>query len=255
MVTPGELTPALVASKLGEALIAQLKTIHPSSAGVMHFATTMDATRTITLYTSTGYARLINSDGTLGVPTPGDGGAAGTEITLTIPAGSGLRALGVMSVASDGTTPSGNITAIMLQANQLTSVSLTALSALTSFNLTNNQLTSINLSGLTSLTGIDLGFNQLSSIDLTGLVLLSALYLNNNLLASISLAGLASMRDVFTNNNQLTSEAQDAAFLSLPGERNAVGGYWFSAGNLGTPTDLSAAKRAAMVSGNWTITY
>ena len=87
-------TPAQIMSKVGEQLIASLQVTWPATAGTAHFATSKATSGTFVVKTSTGYARLINADGSLGsqVPVPGTG-VPGNNITLTIPASGLHRAL------------------------------------------------------------------------------------------------------------------------------------------------------------------
>jgi hypothetical protein len=231
------LTPAQIMSKAGEQLIASLQVTRPANAGTAHFATTRATSGTFLVRTSTGYARLINADGTLG--TQAGTGAAGNNITLTIPASGLHRALGVLSVANGGSVRSGDITVLHLYSHQLTTFSGTGLSSLTelsandnlltSFDGTglssltslviyNNQLTTFSGTGLSSLTYLDLYNNQLTTFSGTGLSSLTTLYLNSNQLTTFSSTGLSSLTSLQLNSNQLTSF--DGTGLSSVNELN-----------------------------------
>jgi Leucine-rich repeat (LRR) protein len=197
------LTPSQIMSKVGEQLIASLQIAWQATAGTAHFATTKVTSGTLFVSTSTGYARLINADGSLGVQA--GTGVAGDSITLTIPASGLHRALGVLSVVNGGSVRSGNITFLGIASNQLTSFSGTGLSSLTSLGLASNQLTSFSGTGLSSLTSLYLASNQLTSFSGTGLSSLTSLGLNNNQLTSFSGTGLSSLTNLELNLNQLTS--------------------------------------------------
>jgi hypothetical protein len=142
LATGDSLSAAVISSKLADALIAELTRRWPLNDGTMHFATTRTDAGVFTAKTSTGYARLINPDGTLGVQA--GTGAPGNNITLTIPAGSGLRAMGILSVSNGGGTRSGNITSLEILSRQIVAFSVGSMTGLSSVNCADN-------SGLTSL--------------------------------------------------------------------------------------------------------
>ena len=230
------LTPAQIMSKAGEQLIASLQVTWPATAGTAHFATTRATSGTFLVRTSTGYARLINADGTLGAQA--GTGVVANFITLTIPASGLHRALGVLSVANGGSVRSGDITALYLTNNQLTSFSSTGLSSLIILFLTNNQLTSFSGTGLSSLLSLSLENNQLTSFSGTGLSTLTTLYLGSNQLTSFSGTGLSSLMNLFLTNNQLTSFSGTglSSLLSLSLENNQLTS--FSGTGLSTLTTL-----------------
>lgn len=305
-----------IATAIGERLIESLKVTWPSNAGTFHFATTMAASGIFNVRTSTGYARLINSDGSLGAQV--GAGVPGSEFTLTIPASGLLRALGVVSVASGGSVRSGNIDSITIVQKRLVALDVSGLTDLRYMNISSNQLTRLNLtgnaliesiiaglnliatppvttglsevmffdlsnnrltappvvSGMPNLGLLKLDFNRLTAPpvvtglgflgelylndneltdapDLTGLFI-TGIYLQNNRLTGFSMAGIAatSFETVEVGNNELSSEAHDAAFLSVP---DGSSGSWSSSGNPGAPTAASAAKRADMIADGWFI--
>jgi hypothetical protein len=194
---------AKVMSLAGERLIASLADVRgASNAGTCYFATTRATSGTFTVKTSTGYARLVNPDNTLGAQV--GTGVAGNNITLTIPASGLHRAYGIISVTNGGTVRSGNITVLTIS-NQLTTFSGTGLSALTDLQLYNNQLTTFSGTGLSALTTLDITGNQLTSFSGTGLSALTSLYLYNNQLTTFSGTGLSALTYLDLNNNQLTT--------------------------------------------------
>ena len=195
---------AKVMSLVGDGWIASLASVRgASNAGTCYFATTRATSGTFTVKTSTGYARLVNPDNTLG--TQAGTGVAGNSITLTIPASSLHRAYGVISVTNGGTVRSGNITLLTINSRQLTSFSGTGLSALTDLNLSDNQLTSFSGTGLSALTSLALHGNNLTTFSATGLSSLTTLTLQYNQLTSFSGTGLSALTDLYLYNNQLTS--------------------------------------------------
>ena len=200
----GDETGARIAALAGDRLIASLASVRgASNAGTCYFATTRATSGTFTVKTSTGYARLVNPDNTLG--TQAGTGVAGNNITLTIPASGLHRAYGVISVTNGGTVRSGNITTLDLTSNQLTTFSGTGLSSLTTLYLTNNQLTTFSGTGLSALTYLDLNGNQLTTFSGTGLSALTNLQLYNNQLTTFSGTGLSALTSLDLSYNQLTT--------------------------------------------------
>ena len=196
-------TAAEVATKQGEVLVAALRSAmgFSTSAGLCFFSTVRATTGLMYVSTTTGYARVINPDGTLG---PRENGG---WIYLTIPASGSPRAYGIMSVTSSGVTPYGSITYLSIGGNQLTSFSGTGLSALTELYLYDNPLASCSAKGLTGLVGVDFsGCRYLKTLDgaedLTSLAILGS--------------GTPGMR--FTNNEVMTSEDFNNLFTSLPSD-------------------------------------
>ena len=193
-----------ITSAQGRRLIASLAAIRgASNAGTCYLATTRATSVTFTVKTSTGYARLVNPDNTLG--TQAGTGVAANSITLTIPASGLHRAYGIISVTNGGTTRSGNITYLYLYDARLTEFSGVGLSSLTSLYLSSNQLTTFSGVGLSSLTSLDLNTNQLTTFSGTGLSSLTSLDLNTNQLTTFSGTGLSALLTLYLYNNQLTA--------------------------------------------------
>ena len=200
----GDETGARIAALAGDRLIASLAEVRGvSNAGTCYFATTRSTSGTLTVKTSTGYARLVNPDNTLGAQV--GTGVAGNSFTLTIPASGLHRAYGVISVTNGGTTRSGNITILNLTYNQLTTFSGTGLSSLTGLYLGNNQLTTFSGTGLSTLITLYIDNNQLTAFSGTGLSALTDLNLGNNQLTEFSGVGLSALTSLNLGNNQITT--------------------------------------------------
>jgi len=107
---------ALVATRLAEAL----SLIAAPNAGLIQFATTQTTSTTVTVKTTTGYARLYSPDSVLGEQA--GTGVAATSISLSIPAGNGVRNFTIMSVENEGSTRSGDITSIVAQGRNIVSL-------------------------------------------------------------------------------------------------------------------------------------
>ena len=244
------ISAAAIMSKVGEKLVASLQVTWQANAGTAHFATYRATSGTFTVKTSTGYARLINADGSLGSPV--GTGAAGSNITLTIPASGLHRALGVLSVAAlpgggAGSTQSGSITTLDFYGNNLTTFSGTALSSLTTLSLSNNNLTTFSGTGLSALTELILGNNNLTTFSNTGgLSALINLGLEDNNLTTFSGTGLSALINLYLDNNNLTTFAGTGL--------SALNNLYLSSNNLTTfaGTGLSSLISLNLSSNNLT---
>jgi len=228
---------AKVMSLAGDRLIASLAAVRGvSDAGTCYFATTRATSGTFTVRTSTGYARLVNPDNTLGAQV--GTGVAGSNITLTIPASGLHRAYGVISVTNGGTVRSGNITLLTIVNNQLTTFSSAGLSALTTLNLFNNQLTTFSSEGLSALATLNLQSNQLTTFSSAGLSALTSLTLSYNQLTTFSSAGLSALTSLTLSYNQLTTfsstDLSALTFLSINNNQLTT----FSSAGLSSLTSL-----------------
>ena len=111
----------------------------------------------------------------------------------------------VVSCDVDGNI-SGDIIAINIGEQQITSFNGTGLSGLTNLYLFNNQLTSFDPTELSSLIYLNLGGNQLTSFDGVGLSGITYLDLSNSLqLTSFNGTGLSSLTEFYLNNSPITS--------------------------------------------------
>ena len=176
--------------------------------------------------TSTGYARMLNHDGTwqavAGTGSPNNIIGYNSKTTPT----DGKPSFYAIIPCDASGNVDGDITYLRITNHRLTSIDVTGLSSLTYLSLNSNQLTSIDVTGLSSLTYLNLSYNHLSSFDPTGLSSLTTLYLsynqltsfdatelsslivlllNNNQIASLDTTGLSSLRELTLQNNQLTS--------------------------------------------------
>ena len=197
-----------VASAIGAQLIAALQVAWPANAGTFHFATMRSTAGGFSVKTTTGYARLINADGTLG--TQAGTGVAGNDIILTTPASGIHRPLGVVSVALAGSVRSGNITDIHVPSMGVSAVAdLSIFTGLTYFAAGINQLTvTPSFAGLTALTYLILNDNYLTTPPVfTGLAALKTVNLTGNRFMTLSFAGLnpAVISDIEVGGNLLTS--------------------------------------------------
>jgi hypothetical protein len=112
----------------------------------------------------------------------------------------------LMSALKENPNVASLITKLCLVSSQLTSIDLSALTALTSLHLNHNRLTSIDVSELTALKYLYLNNNQLTGINMAGLTELTVLDLSHNRLTSIDLSGLISLTNLHLNHNlRLTS--------------------------------------------------
>jgi Leucine-rich repeat (LRR) protein len=68
-----------------------------------------------------------------------------------------------------------NITSLICDHNSLTSINISANTALTLLNCSSNNLTGLDVSTATGLTYLDCGINSLSSLNVTGLAALATI--------------------------------------------------------------------------------
>jgi hypothetical protein len=152
----------------------------------------------------------------------------------------------IIPCLSDG-TPSGDLIALYLSYNQLTTFDSTGLSGLTSLELQNNLLTTFDGTGLTSLTWLRLDDNQLTTFDGTGLTSLIELYLGGNQLTSFDGTDLTNLTTLILVENLLTS-------INIPGL--TVLQYLYTQGNpsINTPSinnSLLAQLAANELANTW----
>jgi hypothetical protein len=167
---------------------------------------------------STGYAIIMNHDGTYGtsgtfgpsaVSKVGSGDPA-VQITLAgrtaaTPYNSSLPKFYAIYPCDASGNLSGDLTYLELSNKNITSIDVTGLSELTYLNLGTNLLTSIDVTGLSAVTSLGLSGNQLTSFDGTGLSAVTSLYLDNNQLTSFDGTGWGGLKYLRLYGNQLTS--------------------------------------------------
>ena len=157
------------------------------------------------LKTSTGYARMLNHDGTW--ETVAGSGVPNNVIAClskTTPTDGKPSFYAIIPCDASGNVD-GDITYLNISNQRLTSIDVTGLSSLTYLNLNTNQLTSFDVTGLSSLIQLFLNGNQLTSFDGTGLSSLTLLNISNNHLASFDATVLSSLTALYLSYNQLTS--------------------------------------------------
>jgi Leucine-rich repeat (LRR) protein len=108
--------------------------------------------------------------------------------------------------------------------NNLTSMDLSANTALTYLKCNSNNLTSINLSGLTDLVNLDCYNNSLTNIDVSGLASLLYLKCYNNDLTSLITSGASVLESINCSNNNLTNldVSNNTALTSLSSAYNPL---------------------------------
>ena len=89
--------------------------------------------------------------------------------------------------------------------NQLTTLDVSANTALTQLYCFNNQLTSLDVSANTALTQLYCFNNQLTSLDVSGCTALEELYCYDNQLTSLDVSANTALIQLYCFNNQLTS--------------------------------------------------
>jgi uncharacterized repeat protein (TIGR01451 family) len=98
-----------------------------------------------------------------------------------------------------------NITNLDCSLNQLTSLNLSANTALQWLNCKDNQLTNLNVSANTALTNLDCSFNQLTSLNVSANTALTNLICSYNQLTSLYVSANTELTWLNCSYNQLTS--------------------------------------------------
>jgi Leucine-rich repeat (LRR) protein len=167
---------------------------------------------------STGYAIIMNHDGTYGATgttspsAVSKVGSGDSEALITLagratasPYNSRLPKFYAIYPCDASGDLSGDLTYFQLSTKSITSIDVAGLSELTYLGLASNYLTSIDLTGLSKVTSLNLNNNQLASFDGTDLSAVTYLQLNDNLLTSFDGTGLSALGTLNLNNNQLAS--------------------------------------------------
>ena len=118
----------------------------------------------------------------------------------------------------------GDVTCLVCQVNQLTSLNVSGCSALTKLYCGGNQLTSLDLSKNTALTTLDCRYNQLTSVDVSGCTALTTLSCSKNQLTSLDVSGCTALTALYCGGNQLTSLdlSKNTALTELTCYRNQL---------------------------------
>lgn len=160
-----------------------------------------------TVLSSTGYARIINFDGTQ--ESVVGSGSPTSNITITAKAPTAPfdtpipKFYAVYPCDASGDI-SGDVTRFSFNNRQITSIDVAGLGALDQLSVNSNQLTSLDITGLVALTNLGLNDNHISSIDLFENKNIAYLFLSNNHIKHISVKGLP-LLELQLDGNLLTS--------------------------------------------------
>ncbi len=100
--------------------------------------------------------------------------------------------------------------------NQLSSLSVSDLTALEGLYCDNNKLTSLSVMGCNALVTLYCHENVLTSLDVAGCKALRSIYCSNNRLNSLSLTGCSALRNLTMKKNNIKSNAMTSLINSLP---------------------------------------
>ena len=150
---------------------------------------------------------LLSGSGTATV----DWGDGSEKVTLTIQESSnpisGIRfehdynSATIRTISING----DNITGLLCQNYQLTSLDVSKNTALTGLNVAQNQLTSLDVSKNPKLTILECFNNQLTNLDVSKNTLLKILYCNYNQLISLDVSKNTELTELLVDGNKLTS--------------------------------------------------
>jgi hypothetical protein len=160
---------------------------------------------TITVASTTGYARMVRWDGTLAPPTATNQPLnAGTAISG--PYNTRLPKLVLVYSCDLAGQLVGEITQLSIMSSGVTELDLSAISAtsLTHLTVYDNFLTSLDVSRFTNLVSLVLDTNRLTEIDVSANVLLTMLTLSNNLLTKLDVRANVLLYSFSVTNNRLT---------------------------------------------------
>lgn len=205
------------------------------------FTSTKNTAISVTVKSTTGYARILNHDGTWEAVDGSGNPAHNIAVTSKSPPADNKPSFYAIIPCDASGNLDGELTTLFLYDNQLTSFDGAGLSSVTSLNLSNNQLTSFDGTGLSLLTSLTLSYNQLTSFDGTGLSSLVFLYFSDNPLATFENLSLPVCEAVDVQNNNLPSAELDELYTSLGVNPGTVPPWHLTgiyvAGNPGTTGD------------------
>ena len=98
-----------------------------------------------------------------------------------------------------------NLTELICDNNNISSLNTTNLTNLRILRLSNNNFSSLDVSSLVNLTQLNCGYNQLTQLDLSNLDNLTVLHFENNLLSSINVSNMANLSQLVMNDNQINT--------------------------------------------------
>ncbi|OYU85558.1 MAG: hypothetical protein CFE24_01250 [Flavobacterium sp. BFFFF2] len=110
---------------------------------------------------------------------------------------------GISSLA--GIQGFASLQVLRCKSNQLTSLDLSANSALTSLDCSSNQLTSLNVSANTALTSLQCFSNSLSSLNISANTALTSLSCDGNSLSSLNVSANTALTSLSCGSNSLSS--------------------------------------------------
>ena len=98
-----------------------------------------------------------------------------------------------------------NLTSLDCGTNYLSTIDLSANTALQTLSCSMNQLTNLDVSANINLYALSCGNNLLNSLDLSNNAALQSLACESNSITNLDLSGCPSLLDLYCPNNQLTS--------------------------------------------------
>jgi hypothetical protein len=226
----------------GDSLIENLKaisTLTTDSPGLFWFAHNQIGNTNLEFINTTGYARLVLTDGTLG-PQIGSG-IPGSPQAVNFATGGQqgqVRANGLMTVTNGGSLPSGSFSKLTINNQKLVSFEKEGLSQLVDLSIANNKLTSFTTTGLPLLDILEIYNNKLKTLSTVGSILSNRIFAYDNLLESVLVFGQSLNGSGYTannfNNNKLSGPALDIMYQGLG---PTTTGVIEVAGNPGTTSD------------------
>ncbi|MBV1911695.1 MAG: hypothetical protein KUG78_20555, partial [Kangiellaceae bacterium] len=139
-----------------------------------------------------------------------------------------LSEIEVLSCGSSGISDVNGLESLLslrelwIGSNNLSSIDVSANTALTILSAGNNQLSSLDVSANTALIGLYAGNNQLSSLDVSANTALTSLYAVNNQLSSLDVSANTALTILYAGNNQLSSLDVNTALTYLYAEQNQL---------------------------------
>ena len=144
--------------------------------------------------------------------TTADGNRIRTDVLTSITVfnyggyGSGTKPNNIKIGSLSGVEQMVNLTHLNVRNNSLTSLDVSANTALTNLNVSvNRSLSSLDVSANTALTSLTAAYNSLSSLDVSANTALTFLSANNNSLTSLDVAANTALINLSVHNNSLSS--------------------------------------------------
>ena len=101
-----------------------------------------------------------------------------------------------------------SLTELYCLSNQLTSLDVSANTALTYLDCASNQLTTLDVSGCTALTELSCSSNSLTSLDMSGCTALTAVVCYSNQLTSLDVSANTALTELYCENNPGDGESK-----------------------------------------------